>query len=614
MRPGRPGAIYLGQGSCCFLVWAPWAAKVDLHLVHPRNETVNMRGDGDGYYRVQLDGIQPGTRYFYVLDGQERPDPASAWQPEGVHGPSAVLDQAFLWHDAGWHGIPIQDYVIYELHVGTFSSEGTFAGVIPHLEALKALGVTAIELMPVAQFPGARNWGYDGVYPFAVQDSYGGHDGLRSLIDACHQKGLAVILDVVYNHMGPEGNYLREFGPYFTDRYSTPWGAAINFDGPDSDHVRNFFIQNALYWVSEFHFDALRLDALHAILDISPITFVEELAKAVHERGLDLNRQIILIGEDDLNNARLTQPFELGGYGLDAQWNDDFHHILHVLLTGEKDGYYADFDGIHELARAYAEGFIYTGQYSLYRRRRHGSSSSLSPAYRLVVFSQNHDQVGNRMLGERLTRLVPPAGLRLAAAAVILSPFIPLLFMGEEYGETSPFPYFVSHTDPTLVEAVRTGRRREFEDFHGVGEVPDPQDQALFLSAILNREAAMLSSGNRSLYEYYRELFRLRKETPVLARLSKDSLEATAIPRSRALYVRRWDDSDEAVMLMNFAKAAVSVDVPLSEGSWTKELDSSDARWGGEGGEVPGALDSAGEATVRMGPLSFVLLLKTGRN
>jgi maltooligosyltrehalose trehalohydrolase len=410
-----------------------------------------------------VQGVKPGTRYFYRLDGNtERPDPASKFQPEGVHGPSQVIDPHFVWEELHWSGIPFSHYVLYELHVGTFTAQGTFDAIVPHLDELKDLGITSIEIMPVAQFPGDRNWGYDGVYPGAVQNSYGGPEGLKRLIDACHQRGLAVTLDVVYNHLGPEGNYLCDFGPYFTDRYHTPWGAAINFDGPDSDAVRRFFIENALSWVTEFRLDALRLDAVHGIFDFSALHFLQELAAAVHEQAERLNRRIYVIAESDLNDVRLVSSPELGGYGLDAQWNDDFHHALHTLLTGERTGYYEDFGRIQDLAKAFAEGFVYSGAYSPARRRRHGNTSKDLAADRFVVCAQNHDQVGNRLKGDRLSALVSFEGLKLAAAVVLLSPFIPLLFMGEEYGETAPFPYFVSHSDPDLIEVVRRGRRAEF--------------------------------------------------------------------------------------------------------------------------------------------------------
>ncbi|MCR4426916.1 MAG: malto-oligosyltrehalose trehalohydrolase, partial [Firmicutes bacterium] len=365
------GATYLGEGVCGFEVWAPRSRSVQLRLVAPHERLITITREERGYYRARVRGVEPGTLYYYRLDGElDRPDPASRYQPEGVHGPSMVVDpSAFVWSDGEWRGVAQEDLIIYELHIGTFTSEGTFESAVPKLDALVELGVTAVELMPVAQFPGGRNWGYDGVYPYAVQNSYGGPDGLKRLVDACHRLGLSVYLDVVYNHLGPEGNYLGDFGPYFTDRYRGAWGPALNFDGPESDEVRRFFIQNALYWITEFHMDGLRLDAIHGIIDTSARRFLAELASRVHRTADKIGRTVHLIAESDLNDARVIRPREMGGDGLDAQWNDDFHHSLHSLLTGERDGYYQDFDSLDQLAKAFRSGYVYTGQYSNYRKR-----------------------------------------------------------------------------------------------------------------------------------------------------------------------------------------------------------------------------------------------------
>jgi maltooligosyltrehalose trehalohydrolase len=350
------GATYLGEGRCQFLVWAPLAQKVEVHLMGPKDRTFPLQPGARGYYHGIVEGVAPGSLYQYRLDGErERPDPASRFQPQGVHGPSQVMDIHFPWDDGTWPGIFLQDYIIYELHLGLFTPEGTFEAVIPFLDELKDLGITAIELMPVAQFPGDRNWGYDGVYPFAVQDSYGGPQGLKSLVNACHRKGLAVILDVVYNHLGPEGNYLGEFGYYFADHYKTAWGSAVNFDGPYSDEVRRLFIENGVYWITEFHIDALRIDAVHAILDFSAQPFLSKLAFSLHRLADKLNRRIYLIAESGLNDTRVIHPPERGGYGLDAQWNDDFHHSLHAVLTGEQTGYYQDFGEFQHLIKAFRE-------------------------------------------------------------------------------------------------------------------------------------------------------------------------------------------------------------------------------------------------------------------
>ncbi len=606
----RLGASYLGNGHCQFMVWAPLLSRFAVHIVSPKELTVPLEKDGQGYHQAIVDGIEPGSQYFFRLDGQkERPDPASRFQPQGVHGPSQVVDSHYPWEDQGWAGLPLEEYIVYELHVGIFTTEGTFGAIIPHLDELRDLGITAVELMPVAQFPGNRNWGYDGVYPFAVQDSYGGPEGLKHLVNTCHQKGLAVILDVVYNHLGPEGNYIGDFGPYFTDRYKTPWGAALNFDGPYSDEVRRFFIENAIYWLNDFHIDALRLDALHAILDISSYSFLEELSVGFHKQVEQQKRKAYLIGESAANDARLIKPPESGGYGLDALWNDDFHHSLHVLLTGEQAGYYQDFGRLQHLVKAFQEGFVYSGQYSHYRQRRHGVSSRDIPSQRFVVFAQNHDQVGNRAHGERLSQLVSFETLKLAAGIVLLSPFIPLIFMGEEYGETAPFLYFVSHSEPELIEAVRKGHREEFVSFQWQGELPDPQDEATFLSARINHN--LRDEGQHHvLLKFYKELIRLRKEITALAHLSKNALEIKGDEENITIFMRRWKEGDEVIAVFNFTDDRLSMSLPISAGRWRKRLDSAEECWQGKGSTVPDQIISTRECTLNLAPKSFVFFIK----
>jgi maltooligosyltrehalose trehalohydrolase len=442
---------------------------------------------------------------------------------------------------------------------------------------------------------------------FAAQDSYGGPPGIKALVNACHQKGLAVVLDVVYNHLGPEGNYLSDFGPYFTQRYSTPWGSALNFDGPHSDEVRRFFIENALYWITQCHIDALRLDAVHAILDHSPRTFLEDLVAAVRELSQRLGRRAYLIAESAANDVRLLKSQEMGGYGLHAQWSDDFHHCLHTLLTGEQSGYYQDYGKIHYLAKALREGFAYSGEYSAYRRRRHGSPSRGIPAQSFVVCAQNHDQVGNRMRGERLSHLVSFEALKLSAGALLLSPFIPLIFMGEEYGETAPFPYFISHTDPELVEAVRKGRKEEFAAFQQLGEPPDPQDEATFQSARLNHQLHQ-QGQHQTLLELYRELLALRRNVPALAHLSKGHLEVVGYENPPALFLRRWYRPSETAAMFHFGKDWASVIVPLPPGRWHKLIDSAGELWGGPGSSTPSDLTSEGSVTLGLSAQSFMLL------
>ncbi len=598
------GAIYdRRSGACTFCVWAPLRERVEVKIVSPADQIVPMARDAAGYWQATVQGILPGARYFYCLDNdRERPDPASRFQPEGVHGPSQVVDHAaFPWSDGEWRGLPLESLIMYELHVATFSSQGTFDKIIPRLDALRELGITAVELMPVAQFPGKRNWGYDGVYPFAVQNSYGGPEGLKSLVDACHKRGMAVVLDVVYNHLGPEGNYLWDYGPYFTDRYKTPWGDAINFDGPYSDEVRNFFIQNALSWVTDYHVDALRIDAIHGIFDFSAKHVLREMGEAVHARAGELGRQISVIPESDLNDVRVINPVELGGHGLDAQWNDDFHHCLRTLLTGEKSGYYEDFGTIDQMEKAYRDGFVYSGQYSPFRKRRHGNSSADSPVRQFVVFSQNHDQVGNRMLGDRLSSLVSFEALKLAAGCVILSPYLPLLFMGEEYGETAPFLYFVSHSDPGLIEAVRKGRKEEFRAFGWEGEPPDPQDEGTFLASKLHWEERTKGSHG-TLLRFYRQLIVLRTGTPALFELERERTDVRDCAAEKVLTILRMsaDGTNSVCLLLNFGAGDVSFQTTLPEGQWEKILDSSDGMWDGPGAVLPG-MPGNGDAVAMRG-------------
>ncbi|MBI2908934.1 MAG: malto-oligosyltrehalose trehalohydrolase [Chloroflexi bacterium] len=598
------GATYLGNGCSEFLLWAPQAQSVELHLLSPKERLAAMAPLKFGYHTCQVEA-SPGSSYVFRLNGkQERPDPASRFQPEGVHGPSQVVDPHFAWDDGCWFGLPLRCYIIYEIHVGTFTAQGTFDAIIPRLQYLKDLGITAVELMPVAQFPGGRNWGYDGVYPFAVQGSYGGPQGLKKLVNACHRKGLAVVLDVVYNHLGPEGNYLADFGPYFTDGYRIAWGPAINFDGPQSDEVRRFFIENALYWLTEFHFDALRIDAIHGIRDFSAQPFLAELATAVRREAERLNRRLHLFAESDLNDARAMRSQELGGYGLDAQWNDDFHHAIHALLTGEQAGYYQDFGRLEDVVKAFTEGFVYSGGYSAYRQRRHGNSSRDVPASRFVVFAQNHDQVGNRKLGERLSTLVPFQGLKMAAGLVLLSPFIPLLFMGEEYGETTPFLYFVSHTDPGLAEAVRKGREEESAGFAWEGGIPDPNDEKTFHDSRLRRELRRRKQG-RVLAAFYRELLQLRKSLLALVCLDREHAEVAAY--DRILYLRRWGEGDQVFAAFNFDDAPAQTSLPLPPGRWRKRLDSSETRWLGSGSSTPDTLESPCNIVLPLSARSFVL-------
>lgn len=605
------GSCFLGDRQCTFTLWAPLLEQATVHLVAPEERLIPMVRDERGYWRATATGIEPGALYFYRWDGEtDRPDPASHGQPQGVHGPSRVVDHDFAWTDAGWRPPPLDQWVMYELHVGTFTPEGAFDAIIPRLPELRELGVNALELLPVAQFPGDRNWGYDGVYPYAVQESYGGIEGLKRLVDACHREGLTVILDVVYNHLGPEGNYLWGLGAYFTHQYRTPWGDAVNYDGPHSPGVREYVIGNALYWLETCHCDALRLDAVHAIYDFGARHILAELAEAAVGCGRRLGRPVHLIAESDLNDPRLVRPPTVGGYGLDAQWSDDFHHALHTVLTGERHGYYEDFGALEQLAQAYRRPFVYAWDYSRYRQRFHGDDPDDCPAWRFVVCSQNHDQVGNRALGERLSGLLPFPALKLAAAAVLLSPYLPLLFMGEEYGEPHPFLYFISHGDPALIEGVREGRKKEFAAFHAEGEAPDPQSEMTFEASKLQWELGK-TGWHGQLRAFYRELLWLRRELPALARLDNASLTATLIAPT-VLELRRWRDDNRVVVWMNFAAEPATATVAPGAGSWDKQLDAADAGWSGDGSSLPMQLADGNLSTLLAFPPYAVVVYATG--
>lgn len=584
--PAPLGAIAAKDGSCEFNLWAPHAGTVQVRLVDG-GRIVELEPQTHGYHHAIVPNIAPGTRYLYRLsDGKERADPASRFQPQGVFGPAEVFLPSSSDPEVGWSGIDLKDYVLYELHVGTYTRSGTFEELTQHIGELKSLGVTAIELMPVAQFSGARNWGYDGVFPFAVQNSYGGPRGLQKFVNACHAEELAVVLDVVYNHLGPEGNFLADFGPYFTDRYQTPWGQAINFDGPQSDNVVRFFIENALYWLEQFRIDALRLDAIHGIIDKNAQPFLSLLSAAVDHLAARTQRKIHLISESDLNDASYVRPRARGGIGLHAQWNDDFHHSLHSLQTKERAGYYQDFGQLCHLEKALREGYVYTGEFSEFRQCRHGSSSKDISRSQLVVCSQNHDQVGNRRVGERSSTLICFDAQKLSAGAVVLSPFIPMLFMGEEYGETAPFLYFTNHSDPQLGKAVREGRRAGFSGFHADGDVPDPQAQSTFWASKLDHHLRK-SPPHQTLLNFYRELLHLRKTLPALSEIDRCIVSVTSGEPDSCLCVLRSFADQSLSIVFNFGDKSANCSGRFTSGIWQKVLDSSETKWMGMGATTP---------------------------
>jgi maltooligosyltrehalose trehalohydrolase len=521
-----------------FRVWAPDRRSVEVVLGSRR---VPMERRAGGWWAGSADGAGPGADYSFSLDGgPPRPDPRSPCQPQGSCGPSRVVDHAaFDWSDSGWRGLPLAGAVLYELHVGTFSAEGTFDGAIGHLGHLADLRVDAIELMPVAEFPGERGWGYDGVDLFAPHHAYGGPEGLKRLVDAAHDHGLGVIMDVVYNHLGPSGNYLPEFGPYFSATHRTNWGPAVNFDGPGSDEVRRFVIDNAVSWLRDYHCDGLRLDAVHAIADDSATHILEELAAEVAALEAHLGRALFLIAESDLNDPRFVRGRDAGGYGLDAAWADEWHHALHATLTGERDGYYEDFGPLPLLAKALRQAWVYDGTYSPYRRRVHGRPVTGLAGDQFVVSAQNHDQIGNRAAGERAGALMSDGRLRVAAALLLTSPFVPLLFQGEEWGATTPFQYFTGYPDPELARKVSEGRRAEFSAFGwDPADVPDPQDPATFQRSRL-AWTEKDSERNSSLLDWYRRLIALRRRTPALTDPRLYRTETACDPQAGWLVVRR---------------------------------------------------------------------------
>lgn len=570
------GATSLPDGSS-FRVWAPFAHSVSVVSADSSDRKFKVKLEKEVYgYFSGYHPVLEGTDYYYLIDDvKRRPDPASRFQPFGVHGPSRIVNpDSFKWSDQGWNGIKKDDLIIYELHVGTFTKSGRFDSVENELTYLhRDLGVTAIEIMPVAQFPGRRNWGYDGTYIYAPQNSYGGPNGLKHLINACHHEGLAVTLDVVYNHLGPEGNYLGDFGPYFSDKYRTFWGSAINFDSAFSDQVRYYITQNALYWMNEFHVDALRLDAVHGIFDSSAKHILREISVNTHAMARKSNRKFYVIAESDLNDPRLISTVNEGGYEIDAQWNDDFHHSIHSYLTGERFGYYADYGSIDDVCKAIQQGFVYDGKYSVYRHRTFGLSTAEKTGDKFVIYSQNHDQVGNRPDGKRLSQILSRPQLYFAAALTILSQGIPLIFMGEEYGEKSPFFYFIDHSDQNLVEAVRSGRKKEFASHQWEAEFTDPQSESTFVRSKLNQNLKS-REPNRSLLRYYQELLRLRKSHPALQVFRRDAMKIKVIEESQVLLMHRFVKDDFLLVVFAFGKERLQIPNPFKIGTWAKIHDS----------------------------------------
>lgn len=597
IRKRKIGLNFNESGAAEIYLWAPYAASISLIA---NDLKISLIKENYGYWFLETNQIAENDAYsFEMLNSKDiiptaseigylqRADPASLWQKDGVNGNSTAFNlNTFKWTDQQWQGIPLDEFIIYELHTGTFTGNGDFKSIENKIRYLKELGITAIELMPIAQFSGDRNWGYDGVFPFAIQNSYGGPKALCQLINACHENGLAVILDVVYNHIGPEGNYFNDFAPYFTDKYQTPWGQAINFDDANCDPVRDYFFENVLMWFRDFHVDALRLDAVHAIKDFSATHILQEIRQHVDQLSAYTGKSYQLIVELDLNDPKYINDINQGGYGMDAQWADEFHHALRVTAGQEPKGYYSEFNGIEHLAKSYEDAYVYDGQYSPHRQKKFGASASNNDGKQFVVFSQNHDQVGNRMLGERTSELLGFEMSKLLAAAVFCSPFLPLIFMGEEYGETSRFQFFTSHSDPDLIEAVRKGRKSEFAAFHHDEETPDPQSMETFLQSKLNWEK-MNQFPHHRLLAYYKALISLRKNYPALSVLNRNHLKAKALATQNCLILKRWHENERILCLMNFSKQEQTLLPGENIHQYQNIFNSASAMWGGLSDDEP---------------------------
>ncbi|MCL2358501.1 malto-oligosyltrehalose trehalohydrolase [Candidatus Bathycorpusculum sp.] len=596
------------NGTCRFIVWAP--NQHHLTLVLPEeNQRFSMDKSGDGYWIYTLDGLKAGTRYLYELDDKtQKPDPASHYQSEGVFGASQVIDHdAFCWSDQKWRGLGLKDLIFYELHVGTFTPAGTLKAIQGRIKELHELGINAVELMPITQFSGIRNWGYDSVFPYAVHNSYGKPDDLKALVNECHNHGVALFMDCVYNHLGPEGSCLNSYGPYFPSTRIGRWGASVNLDGPQNEGVRNYFLENLIHWLSRYHLDGIRLDAVLSMHDKRSPHFLAELNKKVYGYAKTVIRKTYLIAESGYNIPQVLTPINRGGFGFDAQWLDDFQHALFALLTGEREGYYNGYGSVQDLAETLTDGFVFVGDEPNYKRKRPDESYSWIPADQFIVFSQNHDQVGNRLLGDRLTALSGFEAAKLAAGVILLSPYVPLLFMGEEYGETAPFQFFIDYQSNELAESVRAGRKREFALFHWQGEVPDPQNIQTFEKSKLNWQTRNTEQGQKIL-SYYRALIKLRKKHPIFQPQTKRQIKCIRT-KAQVLFVHKQSHNAEAVIIANCAKTPVRCDFPLEDGTYVKVLDSSDFVYDDLGPTLPTFTIKDGY-THTLSAFNLVVLLK----
>lgn len=596
------GVNFTGKGRAKVTVWAPLARTVEVIVTGVNGECIPFIKQDYGYWKTTTEKIKPGTSYKISVDGKPSfPDPASLSQPYGVHEASVAIDlNNFKWTDIRWKNPALHQYIIYELHTGTFTPQNDFGGIKNKLDYLVDLGITAIEIMPVGQFAGSRNWGYDGVYPFAVQDSYGGAAALQDLVNACHEKGIAVILDVIYNHLGPEGNYLGQLGPYFTDKYNTPWGKALNFDDSWCNGVRDYFTENALMWFRDFHIDALRMDAVHAIKDFSPVHIIKDIRQKTNELSALTSRSYYLITEMDLNDPIFINPLDEGGFGADAQWVDEFHHALRVSSGQNREGYYSDFNGIGHLAKSYRDAYVYDGQFSEYRKKFFGVKTN-NPGDQFVVFSQNHDHTGNRMMGERTSALVSFEMCKLMAGAVMVSPYLPMLFMGEEWAESNPFLFFISHTDKELAAIVNKGRKEEFSSFNWQGDPPDPRLEKTFKQSMLKWDL-LNKKPHQQMLKYYKKLIQLRKSTPALSSTDRKKIMVEENEGIKTISLFRYEGGQQILSLLNFSDKQQSL--AIKEGNWMKLLDSAAPEYNGP---EPSRDNIRGPATVTIQPESILV-------
>jgi maltooligosyltrehalose trehalohydrolase len=589
------GANYDYKGACKFSVWAPKHDRVNLTLMD-ENQQFEMVKIEKGYWGLTVSGLKPGQKYMYKLSNQEqRPDPASRFQPDGVFGSSAIIDhEAFTWTDNDWDGMDLKDLIFYEIHVGSFTQKGTFKSIIERIKDLADFGVNAVELMPVSQFSGDRNWGYDGVFPFAVQNTYGTPDELKMLVNECHLHGIALFIDFVYNHLGPEGNWLNDYAPYFSIDRATRWGPTINLDGPLSEGVRNYFLENTLYWLRNYHLDGIRLDSILSMHDNSKKHFFQELNEEVETFASQVGKKIYVIAETGFNEPKVLTPIDQGGYGFDAQWLDDFQHALFSLLTGEKEGYYRHYGQLDDLMHVLTDAYCFVGMNNNFRRRRKEESFRWIAAYRFVVFSQNHDQIGNRLLGERLITLAGFEAAKLAAGIMMLSPYVPLLFMGEEHGETAPFLFFTDFLSQELRENILEGRRREFSEFKWKGEIPDPQSLETFEKSKVNWQKRN-QGKNAQILAYYRNLLRLRKS--IFCSDANRGINLSSF-KSQLLFIHK--NEVKALVIANFSSQLQRFKF-LSEDHQVckKILDSADSSWGGPGSSMPNVAVSGTENDIQ---------------